>query len=74
MSETSENEWVEQIWSGWSKFGHGEATLEWVEQIWSGWSNFGVGGADVGRTVWRVADNLEKTLLCKLLILVGKFF
>ena len=24
-----------------------------------------MGGADVGRTVWRVADNLEKTLLCK---------
>ena len=23
-----------------------------------------MGGADVGRTVWRVADNLEKTLLC----------
>ena len=22
-------------------------------------------GVDVGRTVWRVADNLEKTLLCK---------
>ena len=29
-----------------------------------------MGGADVGRTVWRVADNLEKTLLCKR----GKFF
>ena len=38
-----------------------------AEQIWSGWSKFGVGGADVGRTVWRVADNLEKTLLCKFL-------
>ena len=24
-----------------------------------------MGGADVVRTVWRVADNLEKTLLCK---------
>ena len=24
-----------------------------------------MGGVDVGRTVWRVADNLEKTLLCK---------
>ena len=24
-----------------------------------------MGGADVGRTVLRVADNLEKTLLCK---------
>ena len=22
------------------------------------WSKFGVGGADAGRTVWRVADNL----------------
>ena len=48
-------EWVEQIWCGWSKFGVGGANLEW-------------GGADVGRTVWRVADNLEKTLLCKLYI------
>ena len=47
MSQTSENERMEQIWSGWSKFG--------------------VGGAYVGRTVWRVADNLEKTLLCKFL-------
>ena len=47
MSQTSENERAEQIWSGWSKFG--------------------VGGADVGRTVWRVADYLEKTLLCKFL-------
>ena len=46
----------------------GGANLVWVEQIWSGWSKFGVGGADVGRTVWRVADNLEKTLLCKLYI------
>ena len=26
-----------------------------------------MGGVDVGRTVWRVADNLEKTLLCKFL-------
>ena len=24
-------------------------------------------GRTVGRTVWRVADNLEKTLLCKFL-------
>ena len=24
-----------------------------------------MGGADVSRTVWRVADNMEKTLLCK---------
>ena len=36
----------------------GGANLVWVEQIWSGWSKFGVGVADVGRTVWRVADNL----------------
>ena len=27
---------------------------EWVEQ-------FGVGGADAGKTVWGVAENLEKT-------------
>ena len=58
--------------SGRSKFGVGGANLGganlvWVEQIWSGWSKFGVGGVDVGRTVWRVADNLEKTLLCKFL-------
>ena len=26
-----------------------------------------MGGADVGRTVWRIADNLEKMLLCKFL-------
>ena len=39
----------------------------------SGWSKFGVGGADVGRTVWRVADNLEKTLLCKFLFSWPKF-
>ena len=25
-------------------------------------------GANAGRTVWRVADNLEKTLLCKFLL------
>ena len=49
------------------------ANLVWVEQIWSGWSKFGVGGVDVGRTVWRVADNLEKTLLCKFLFLWAKF-
>ena len=30
-----------------------------------------MGGADVGRTVWRVADNLEKTLLCNFFIFVG---
>ena len=33
-----------------------------------------MGGADAGRTVWRVADNLEKTLLCKFFIFVGKTF
>ena len=27
-----------------------------------------MGGADAGRTVWRVADNLKKTLLCKFFI------
>ena len=27
-----------------------------------------MGGADVGRLVWRVADNLEKTFLCKFLL------
>ena len=26
-----------------------------------------MGGADAGRTMWRVAGNLEKTLLCKFL-------
>ena len=46
---------------------------ERAEQIWSGWSKFGVGGVDVGRTVWRVADNLEKTLLCKFLFSLAKF-
>ena len=51
----------------------GGANLVWVEQIWSGWSKFGVGGVDVGRTVWRVADNLEKTLLCKVLFSWAKF-
>ena len=35
---------------------------------------FGVGGAGVGRTVWRVADNLVKTLLCKFLFLLAIFF
>ena len=49
----------------------GGAYLVWVEQIWSGWSKFGVGGVD--RTVWRVADNLEKTLLCKFLFSWAKF-
>ena len=33
MSQTSENERAEQIWSGWSKFGVGGANLVWVEQI-----------------------------------------
>ena len=30
-----------------------------------------MGGADAGRTVWRVADNLENTLLCNFFF-VGK--
>ena len=29
-------------------------------------------GTDVGRTVWIVDDNLEKTLLCKFLFLWAK--
>ena len=62
-------EWVEQIWSGWSKFGVGGANLEWVERMWAEQC-----GEDVGRTVWRVADNLEKTLLCKFLFSWAKFF
>ena len=41
-------------------------------QIWSGWYKFGVCGADVGRTVWRVADNLEM-LLCNFLFLWANF-
>ena len=60
MSQTSENEWEEQIWSGWSKFGVGGENLVWVEQVWSGWRKFRVGGADVGRTVWRVADKRKR--------------
>ena len=32
-----------------------------------------MGGVDVGRTAWRVADNLEKTLLCKFLFSWAKF-
>ena len=48
----------------------GGANLVWVEQIWSGWSKFGVGGVDVGRTVWRVADNLERRC-CVSFIFVG---
>ena len=60
-------EWVEQIWCGWSKFGPG-----W-SKFGPGWSKFGVHVADVGRTVWRVADNLEKTLLCKFLFSWANF-
>ena len=67
MSQTSEwaepSELAEQIWCGWNKFGVGGG----------GWSKFGVGGVDVGRTVWRVADNLKKTLLCKFLFSWAKF-
>ena len=33
-----------------------------------------MGGADVGRTVWRVANNLEKKLLCKDLFSWAKYF
>ena len=40
---------------------------EQAEQIWSEWRKFGVGRADASKTVWRVADNLEKTLLCMFL-------
>ena len=40
MSQTSENEQAEQIWSG-------GANLEWVEQIWCRWSKFGVGRANL---------------------------
>ena len=32
-----------------------------------------MGGVDVGRTVWRVAVNLEKTLPCKFLFSWAKF-
>ena len=32
-----------------------------------------MGGADVGRRVWIVPDNLEKTLLCKFLFSWAKF-
>ena len=39
-----------------------------------GWSKLGVGGADAGRTVWRVADNLEKTLLCNYFFCGQNFF
>ena len=47
MSQTSENQRAEQIWSGWNKFGVGGENLVWVEQIWSGWSKFRVGGANL---------------------------
>ena len=66
MSQTSENERAEQIWSGWSKLCVGGANLEWVEHIWSGWSG-------CGQNSGRVADNLEKTLLCKFLFSWAKF-
>ena len=46
MSLTSENEWAEQIRSGWSKLGVGGANLEWVEQMWSGWSRRGQNSAE----------------------------
>ena len=32
-----------------------------------------MGGVDVGRTVWRVVDNLENMLLCKFLFSWAKF-
>ena len=51
----------------------GRVSLEWMEHIWSGWSKFRVGEADVVRTVWRVAANLEKMLLCKFLFSWAKF-
>ena len=70
MSQTSERAEPSERQS---KFGVGGANLVWVEEIWSGWSKFVVGGVDVCRTVWRVADNLEKTLLCKFLFSWAKF-
>ena len=33
-----------------------------------------MGGADVGRTLWRVAENLEKMLLCKFYFRVQMIF
>ena len=33
-----------------------------------------MGGADAGRTMWRVADNLEKMLLCTFLFSLAHFF
>ena len=55
--------WVEQIWSGRSKFGVGGADVGRMD----------MGRMDMGKTVWRVADNLEKTLLCKFLFSWAKF-
>ena len=49
MSQTSDNERAEQIWSGWSKFGVGGANLVWVEQ-------FGVGGANLEWVEWMWAE------------------
>ena len=56
MSQTSENERAEQIWSGWSKFGVGGTNLEWVEQIWCGWNKFGVGGENLEWVEWMWAE------------------
>ena len=38
-----------------------------------GGANLELGGVDVVRKVWRVADNMEKTLLCKFLFSWAKF-
>ena len=48
MSQTSENERAEQIWSGWSKFGVGgeKIGVRW-SKIWIRLSKFGVGGANL---------------------------
>ena len=35
MSQTSENEQAEQIWSGGNKVGVGGTNLEWVEWMWA---------------------------------------
>ena len=61
MSQTSENERVEQTWSGWSKFGVGGANLEWVERMWA-------------EQCGEYLDNFEKTLLCKVLFSWAKCF
>ena len=45
MILTSER--VEQIWSGWSKFGVGGTHLEWVEQF---------GGANLEWVEWMCAE------------------